>query len=228
MASSQEVVSLLQWFTARYPNSNWPDATGKAWIDDLAEFPITDLRAAAIMWYRQGHEWPPNAGQLMASALDLAAGPESDWEDAWNAIWQHAKECRAVEFLCTHDLAEMLGADGYQALLAVGGYYNLMRTDVSTHPTIRAQFRDIYRTRTARARAAARQPETVTAMLEASRPAQIAPPPRAPVATVAPPPADANEIRPAPQNWKDGAGNRHAEYEAWVARVAAQKRGGVL
>ena len=96
-----------------------------------------------------------------------------------------------------------------------------MRTDVSTHPTIRAQFRDIYRTRTSRARDAARQPAQVAALLDASRPAQIAPPtPTARVgdgSTISTHPP--GEIRPAPQDWKQDTGNRRAELEAAMKRV---------
>lgn len=223
MASKQDVVVVFNMVGAMFPWANMTGETLAVWSEILADIDGATLRAATIAILSEPSQYPPTAGTIRTRALDLAAGPESDWEDAWNAIWQHAKECRAPEFLCRHDLTELLGADGYQALLAVGGYYNLMRTDVGTHPTIRAQFRDIYRTRAARARAAARTPPQVTALLEASRPVQIAEPQRAQVAVIDTPHVDAGGIRPAPQNWKTETGSRRAELDAIMRR-----KGGAL
>lgn len=217
MASSQEVFSLIEWFMARYPNSNWPDATGRAWAEDLAEFPITDLQAAAIMWHRQAHEWPPNAGQLMASALDLAAGPESDWESGWQAVMAHMKACRFPPGQCGHDKTEIFDGPTCAAVSTIG-WYTLCMSDLSNMPTIRAQFRDVYRTTAKRQREADRTPDAVTALLEASRPAQIAPPPRAQVVVIDTPHADTTGIRPAPQNWKTETGSRRAELDAIIRR----------
>lgn len=221
MASKQDVVVVFNMVGAMFPWANMTGETLAVWSEILADIDGETLRAATIAILSEPSQYPPTAGTIRTRALDLAAGPESDWEDAWNAIWQHAKECRAPEFLCTHDLTALLGADGYQALLAVGGYYNLMRTDVSTHTAIRAQFRDIYRSRTARARAAARTPDAVTALLDATRPAQIAEPQRAPVIVSVP--TDAGGIRPAPQNWKTETGSRRAELDAIIRR-----KGGAL
>ena len=230
MATQAEVFSVTQWLIARYPNSNWPEATIKAWMEDLADCPANELQAAAIAWYNAPHDWPPNAGQLRALSLDLAAGPEADWESAWNAIWQHARSCRAPEHLCRHDLAAVLGDDGYVALQAVGGWYLLMRSDVSDHPTIRAQFRDVYRTRATRARAALRQPAAVSALLEAARP-RIQPPAAPQIAALDAPAAGSPEIRGVPGDvgsiLDSGGRPRRAELDAIIRRVAAQ-RGGVL
>lgn len=224
MATQAEIFSVTQWLIARYPNSNWPEATIKAWMEDLADCPANELQAAAIAWYNAPHDWPPNAGQLRALALDLAAGPESDWENAWNAIWQHARECRAPEHLCRHDLAALLGDEGYVALQAVGGWYLLMRSDVSDHPTIRAQFRDVYRTRATRARAALRLPAAVTTLLEAARPAQqIA---SAPAIALDDAPAQPDGLRPAPRDWQRQQGARHADFDEVVRQIAARRATG--
>lgn len=223
MATQAEIFSVAQWLIARYPNSNWPEATIKAWMEDLADCPVNELHAAAIAWYNAPHDWPPNAGQLRALSLDLAAGPESDWESAWNTIWQHARECRAPEYLCRHDLPALLGEDGYTALQAVGGWYLLMRSDVSDHPTIRAQFRDVYRARTARARAAQRQPAAVVALLGVGRPAQQIM--SAPVIVTNAPPATPDGLRPAPRDWQQShTGMRRADFGAVMDRIR-QERG---
>lgn len=219
MASEGDVIFVFGKISANWPWANMTKETLAVWVEILADTDTSAMQAAMTAILSESGTWPPTAGTIRTRALDLAAGPESDWEDAWNAIWQHAKECRAPEFACPHDLTELLGDDAYQALLAVGGWYNLMRTDVSTHHAIRAQFRDIYRTRAARRRDAARQPASVTALLEAARPAQIAAPPQriGDGSTIAVRPLD--EIRPAPRDWRHDAGSRRAELAAIAGRI---------
>lgn len=224
MASEIEVISVYHKVSANWPWANMTKATLAVWVEVLADTDNAAMQAAVTAILAESGQWPPTAGIIRTRALDLAAGPESAWEDAWNAIFDHAKECRAPEFRCPHDWTEIIGNDGAVALHMVGGYYNLMRTDVSTHPTIRAQFRDTYRGRTARAQAASRQPAAVTALLDASKPAQITP---APVrigdgTTVSMHPPDT--IRPAPQDWHNDAGSRRAELDAIIRRAG---RGGL-
>lgn len=221
MATEDDVIFVFGKISANWPWANMTKETLAVWVEILADTDTSAMQAAMAAILSESGTWPPTAGTIRTRALDLAAGPESAWEDAWNAIWQHARECRAPEYLCPHDLEAVLGNDAYQALQAMGGWGNLMRSDVSTHATVRAQFRDIYRTRVARAQAAARLPAAVTALLEAARPAQITPAPRAPTAST--PAAQPDTIRSAPRNWQRDTGSRSAELATLVRRI-----GGVL
>lgn len=169
MATLEETTSLVHWLMARYPNSNWPETTIKAWIDDLSETPINELRAAALTWHRGGHEWPPNAGQLMALAQDLAAGPDNEWESGWQAVMRHLRDCGSY---CQHDHRAMFDGPTYNALATIG-WYALCMTDLDDLGTVRAQFRDVYRSTAKRERDATRLPAAVRALLNSNGQRQI-------------------------------------------------------
>lgn len=169
MATLEETTSLVHWLMARYPNSNWPETTIHAWIDDLADLPIADLQAAAITWHRQAHEWPPNAGQLIALAQDLAAGPEDEWEAGWQAVMKHLRDCGSY---CQHDHRTVFDGPTYNALATIG-WYHLCFTDLRDLGTVRAQFRDVYRTTAKRERDTARMPAAVRALLSGNGQRQL-------------------------------------------------------
>lgn len=231
MATPEEVTVVIHWLMARYPNSNWPETTITAWIDDLADTPADALRAAARAWYDAPHDWPPNGGQLRAAAHDVMTGGDEGWESGWLAWQKHLSECRAPEYLCRHDRSQVFDPVTHHTVEAIG-WQTLCRMEMDQTATIRAQFRDIWKAEAARqAERARRHPavqqvmDTYRERIEAQETPRIAAPaagtpPRQFTVTGAVGDIDAALNR-------DGR-PRRAEFDAAVARIAAQRRGGVL
>lgn len=231
MATPEEVTVVIHWLMARYPNSNWPETTITAWIDDLADTPADALRAAARAWYDAPHDWPPNGGQLRAAAHEVMTGGDEGWESGWLAWQKHLSECRAPEYLCRHDRSQVFDPVTHHTVEAIG-WQTLCRMEMDQMATIRAQFRDIWKAEAARqAERARRHPavqrvmDTYRERIEAQETPRIAAPaagcpPRQFTVTGAVGDIDAALNR-------DGR-PRRAEFEETMRRIAAQRRGGVL
>jgi len=109
MAAEGDVIFVFGKISANWPWANMTKETLAVWVEILADTDTSAMQAAVTAILSESGTWPPTAGIIRTRALDLAAGPEEAWEDAWNMIWQHAKECRAPEYLCPHDLEAVLG-----------------------------------------------------------------------------------------------------------------------
>ena len=232
MATHEEVTVVIHWLMARYPNSNWPESTITAWLEDLADVPADALRAAARTWYDAPHTWPPNGGELRAAARDIMTGSDDGWESGWQAWKQHLKDCRAPEYLCRHDRSEIFDPVTHHTVEAIG-WQTLCRMDQDQEATIRAQFRDIWKATAQRQADKARRHPAVQQVMDTYRQqleAHDAPRIEAPVTT--PRGNGQSEVTGTVGDIDAklrGEGRpRRAEFDAAVARIAAQKRGGTL
>lgn len=227
MASKQDVVVVFNMVGAMFPWANMTGETLAVWSEILADVDAETLRAATIALLSEPSQYPPTAGTIRGRALDLAAGPESDWESGWQAVMAHMATCRSIEMQCTHDQLALFDPPTYAAVATIG-WVTLCMTDTRDLPTVRAQFRDIYRTAAKRQRDAARTPPAVQAIMDAARP-RIEPPAPPQIAALDAEPAQG--IRAVPGDigaiLDAGGRPRRAELDAIIRRVAAQ-RGGVL
>lgn len=137
MANQGEVISLLKWVADRWPNARMPKETVAAWANDLANLPVDRLQKAVQLYYMEGHEWPPNAGQLAAYCM---RNDGETWDQTWAKLLAHMTECGHS---CPHDKIALFGAAGAAALATIG-WNELCMTDTSNMTTMRAQFRDTY------------------------------------------------------------------------------------
>lgn len=231
MATPEEVTVVIHWLMARYPNSNWPETTITAWIDDLADTPADALRAAARSWYDAPHDWPPNGGQFRAAARDIMTGGDDGWELGWQAWKRHLSECRAPEYLCRHDPADIFDPVTAHTVAAIG-WLTLCRMDADQEATIRAQFRDIWKAEAARQAERDRRHPAVQQVMDSYRDrieAQETPRIAAPTTNT---PLRQFEVTGAvgdiDAKLRQEGRPRRAEFEAVVARIATQRRGGVL
>lgn len=162
MANQGEVISLLKWVADRWPNARMPKDTVAAWVDDLRDAPYDRLQDALRMYHAEGHEWPPNAGQLIAYCVRAQNG--ESWDETWARLLDHMKVCGHV---CPHDKTALFGAAGAAALAAIG-WGELCMMNVDSMTAVRAQFRDAYQT--AQGRLAR---ETLRLLIPYSPPLQI-------------------------------------------------------
>lgn len=230
MADKFEVGEVVAWLMARYPNASWPDVTIKAWIDDMADTPVDVLRAAARSWYDAPHQWPPNGGELLAVAHDIMAGGDDGWEMGWRAWKRHLSECRAPEYLCRHDPADIYDPTTAHTVTAIG-WQTLARMEADQESTIRAQFRDIWRAQAARQAERNRRHPAVQRVMDAYRQqidANETPRIEAPAEAHTWQPAITGTVGDIDARLRREGRPRRAEFDAVVARIAAQKRGGTL
>lgn len=229
MASKQEVVVVFNMVGAMFPWANMTGETLAVWSEILADIDGDALRAATIAILSEPSQYPPTAGTLRGRALDLAAGPESDWESGWQAVMAHMAECRSIEMQCTHDQRALFDPPTFAAVATIG-WVTLCMTDTRDLPTVRAQFRDIYRTTARRQRDAARTPPQVTALLDAARPQMlVSPTPRVQSALdhttpmLFETPTITGVIGDIDAGIKRDGIPRRADFEAAVKRAAAQR-----
>lgn len=227
MADKIEVGEVVAWLTARYPNASWPEATIRAWIEDMADVPADALRAAARAWYDAPHQWPPNGGELRAAAYDIMGGADAGWETGWLAWQRHVSECRQPEFLCRHDRSQIFDPVTHHTVEAMG-WQTLCRMEMDQVSTIRAQFRDIWRAEAARQVERDRRHPAVQQVVDAYRARiETRETPRIEAADTAEPQGIRAVLGDIDKLLDAGGRPRRAELDAIIRRVAAQ-RGGVL
>lgn len=138
MANQGEVISLLKWVADRWPNARMPSSTVAAWVNDLQDVPVDRLQQALQVYHMEGHEWPPNAGQLVAYCIQAQKG--ESWDQTWKRLFEHMDVCG---YTCPHDKVALFGAAGAAALAAIG-WTELCMTNLDNMTAVRAQFRDAY------------------------------------------------------------------------------------
>lgn len=230
MASREDVVTITGLVAAAYPWATITAATIDIWAEILQDVDGVLAVAATKLLIGEAGQWPPSVGMIRQRAFDLAAGPEADWEAGWQAAMRHMTECHGIGAgMCEHDQSQVFDAPTYAAVSAIG-WRTLCLTELDNMPTVRAQFRDIYRTAAKRQRDADRMPPAVAQIVSAARP-RIEAAPAARIAALDAPATQQPEIRGVPGDIGailDAGGRlRRAEFDAVVRRIGAQ-RGGAL
>lgn len=232
MASREEVVEIVNMVGAAYPWVNMTADTISVWSLVLQDVDGNTAKAAALELLNQPSQYPPSVGMIRQKAFDLATGSDDGWETGWQAWKQHLKDCRAPEYLCRHDRSEIFDPVTHHTVEAIG-WQTLCRMDQDQEATIRAQFRDIWKATAQRQADKARRHPAVQQVMDTYRQqleAHDAPRIEAPVTT--PRGNGQSEVTGTVGDIDAklrGEGRpRRAEFDAAVARIAAQKRGGTL
>lgn len=102
--NGSEWSAILDKLHANWKNSRWdPDTQDLAW-DLLNRFPATQVAVGLVQCMRQGREFPPNPGQLLAAVEGAATtGTGTTFAEAWGAVkhavgfwgWQRETQARA-------------------------------------------------------------------------------------------------------------------------------------
>src|SRR5690242_17498725 len=67
---------------ARWPQREIPEESWEIWFEDLEHLPAEQVRVAVRALYRDGREWAPNGGQILAKVVELdteTAGYGEGW-----------------------------------------------------------------------------------------------------------------------------------------------------
>jgi hypothetical protein len=135
-----EWIEIVAEMRVRWPHSEIPKQSIALWFDDLAQLPAEQVRVAAQALYRDGREFVPNSGQILAKVGELGRD-DVDHGEAWrlvnDALWKHAPyDWDAFYAALPAPVAEAARRYGFETQ---GGYLK------AEEGTVRAQFRDIYR-----------------------------------------------------------------------------------
>lgn len=232
MASREDTVTITGIVSAAYPWANLTTATIDIWAEILIDVDGPLAIAATKALLGEAGQYPPPVGMIRQRAFDLVTGSDDGWESGWQAWKQHLKDCRAPEYLCRHDRSEIFDPVTHHTVEAIG-WQTLCRMDQDQEATIRAQFRDIWKATAQRQADKARRHPAVQQVMDTYRQqleAHDAPRIEAPVTT--PRGNGQSEVTGTVGDIDAklrGEGRpRRAEFDAAVARIAAQKRGGTL
>ena len=137
--TKQEWVGVVQRIRANWPHAGVPDVSIAKWYDDLSELTVEEVTGAVEGFYRDGREFPPNSGQIIARL-----GADPDYSEAWRMAHSLIGTCSPLhEPIAFIAALEKRSPAAAEAVRRMGprefGSYNL-----SAEPTVRAQFRGIY------------------------------------------------------------------------------------
>lgn len=124
---------------------NWPhvaapdDPVAEKWFRDLAHLPGERVQVAVEALYRDGREFPPNGAQILSKVNELTRDDLSVGE-AWRLAHRAARIADPEK--AQRWLEEQCPAAAEAVRQISGPYLSYMKAD---EPTVRAQFRDIYR-----------------------------------------------------------------------------------
>lgn len=131
-----EAVALMR---VNWPHARIDDPSIAKWYADLEHLPAEQVTVAVEAIYRDGREFPPNGAQILAKVADLAR-PTIDHGEAWRLAKKAALKADPAE------AEEWLREQSPEAAEAVrrisGPQLSYLNED---EPTVRAQFRDIFR-----------------------------------------------------------------------------------
>ena len=168
MASREEVVEIVNMVGAAYPWVNMTADTISVWSLVLQDVDGNTAKAAALELLNQPSQYPPSVGMIRQKAFDLATGSDDGWESGWQAWKQHLRECRAPEYLCPHNPDDVFDPVTAHVIRAFG-WQTLARMDQDQEATIRAQFRDVWRTTAQRQAEHARRHPAVQYVIDSYR-----------------------------------------------------------
>lgn len=127
---------------ARWPQREIEDETLRLWFADLEAFPAEQVQAAMLAFYVEGREWAPNSGQLVKKIAELD-DDEGDFGEAW-ALVKRANLKDPAEGMPWLEERSPAAAEAVRRL-GSGNRHCLMTYQLADEPTVRAQFRDIYK-----------------------------------------------------------------------------------
>lgn len=124
---------------ARWPNKQIPDESIEIWFGDLAHLPAEQVEAGIRALYRDGREWCPTGAQILAKVSELGRD-DPDHGEAWRLAKKASLKADPKEAAAW--LRERCPAAAEAVRQLCGSQLTYMEDD---EPTVRAQFRDVYR-----------------------------------------------------------------------------------
>lgn len=126
-----------------FPSARIDREAIEAWYTDLEDLPTAHVEAAVRALLRDGREFPPNGGQIRVKAVELTNAPVDHgaaWSLAMTAVRRFGsyQGAEARAWIAEQDEATAVAVDRF-------GWLDLCLFNVDDLPTVRAQFREIYR-----------------------------------------------------------------------------------
>ena len=133
---------------ACWPNKEIPERSFDLWFRDLSEFEAEQVKAAVLALYRDGREWAPNGAQIRNKLIELRTDSEG-WASAYALTMEAATSHGGAEYGGLTWLREQdpVAADVAEAY----GWRDFCLSDRTADGTRRAQFREMWQLRAAKA-----------------------------------------------------------------------------
>jgi hypothetical protein len=134
-----EAVALMR---LNWPHASIADEVVAKWFTDVQEIEGDQVKVAIEALYRDGREFPPNGAQIRDKVITLS-DPQGEIEhgEAWNLAKKAS--LKGDEKAAYEWLEEQCPAAALTVRRLCGGI--TLTYQVDDEPTVRAQFRDIYR-----------------------------------------------------------------------------------
>jgi hypothetical protein len=88
-----EVARLLAMVEKRWPHAPLPLGSGDVWLEDLADVPAEEVRAAVTDYARAGERFPPTSGYVRSEVLRRAQVAPPSFDDAQRIVARLAASC---------------------------------------------------------------------------------------------------------------------------------------
>jgi len=134
-----EWIEALALMRLNWPHARVEEPVAEKWFGDLQHLPAKQVKVAIEALYRDGREFPPNGAQILGKVIELGRD-EIDHGEAWRLAKKAAIKADPKEAF--EWLQEQSPAAAETVRRMFGSQLSYMNED---EPTIRAQFRDIFR-----------------------------------------------------------------------------------
>lgn len=138
-----EWIEVVQRLRLNWPHSPIPDNSIAKWYEDLKHIPVEQVVAAVEVMYRDGREYGPNGGQILAKLAELERD-DPDYSEAWEIAHKLIGRVSPLhepdQFLTALAERSPAAAEAVRRLSprSFGSY------DLEDEATVRAQFRGFY------------------------------------------------------------------------------------
>lgn len=135
-----EWATLAVELQARWPNRELTDESLAIWFDDLRHLPADQVRVGIVALYRDGREWCPNGAQILAKVSELDRD-DPDHGEAWKLLNRALMAHGVYDWPAFYEALPPAVSEAARRMNfeTTSGY---QKADA---PTVRAQFREVYR-----------------------------------------------------------------------------------
>jgi hypothetical protein len=138
-------VTKAEWYKlatelqARWPNREIPDESVEIWFADLAHLQAEQVQAAIMALYRDGLDWCPNGAKILGKLSELDRD-DPEVGEAWSLARRASRKADPREAFAWLRERSPAAAEAVQEISGFQLSYLL-----ADEATVRAQFRDIYK-----------------------------------------------------------------------------------
>lgn len=105
-----ELARLIEHVEKRWPHAPLPLGAGDVWLEDLAEVPFAEAKAAVTAYARAGERFPPTSGYVLSAVVKAAQQPPPSIDDATRQLARLIASCAPYDARGPEDTATTIAA----------------------------------------------------------------------------------------------------------------------